>query len=300
MSKIHQNDTFADYLGNPAYGSSAVATVGHKSIKHLLAEDNKETQSQSIGTAFHCLALEGADVFNETYSILDLSKRPETDKTMASKANKEWKESLEASGKELLTVEDMLKITDMFTSCKMNKAISTILWDNQDEVVRELSHYLTVDGVDIKLRPDMLNFTKKYIVSVKTADNVSPDGFGKAIVNENYNYHTKESFYLDMLNEFYGADTFNRIIFIAVQNKAPFDVAVYEFMLNDNPVGRLFTEPIEPFFEIGRHYYKKGLERIKEYLTSGIAKGLEIPTDERGVSSLELPYWYVNQFNFNN
>ena len=74
-----------------------------------------------------------------------------------------------------------------------------------------------------KCRPDWFCEDCGIIVDLKTCQDASPEGFGKAIYN--LGYHIQAAWYLKGVNQFSKA---TRFIFIAVEKESPHLVGVYE------------------------------------------------------------------------
>ena len=79
-------------------------------------------------------------------------------------------------------------------------------------------------GLECKCRPDWLTNDRSLIVDLKTTEDASPAGFRKSIGN--WRYHVQASWYLDGIERATGTRP-DQFIFICVEKKPPYAVAVY-------------------------------------------------------------------------
>ena len=105
----------------------------------------------------------------------------------------------------------------------------------------EQSYFWTDEnGVLRKCRTDSITWDGKYVVDLKTTDDVSEMGFGRTIAQRRY--HVQAAWYLDILRSLYGDDAPNGWAFIAAQKTRPFDVAVHELTEEQIQVGRILYQ----------------------------------------------------------
>jgi hypothetical protein len=116
----------------------------------------------------------------------------------------------------------------------------------------EYSYYSTdiMTGLKTKCRPDYHNGGA--LIDLKTTNDASYEGFARQIGN--LGYHLQAAFYLDVFNQSQETN-YKDFFFVAVENTAPYAVAIY----------RLDQEQIEH----GRIAYKSAITKLNEYLKSG-------------------------------
>ena len=111
----------------------------------------------------------------------------------------------------------------------------------------ELSHYLDIEGVPVRVRPDCIG--DDWISDIKTTIDNSPRAFKSEIYRRKY--HLQACFYCDAL----GYDPYN-FRFIACEKTKPYTVKVYA--LDDAEI------------ENGRKEYQKAFLNWKLYIKEGI------------------------------
>ena len=96
------------------------------------------------------------------------------------------------------------------------------------------------DGMLRKCRTDSITANGRYVVDIKTTDDVSRAGFGRTIAQRRY--HVQAAWYLDILQALYGSQAPTGWAFIAAQKKRPYDVAVHELTEDQIQAGRLLYQ----------------------------------------------------------
>lgn len=250
-------DQFIEKLKDDSFYYSDKSHVSCSMLKHLLKSpihlqmylDNPppSTPAMAFGSALHCLLLE-PEKFNDGFYIYDTKHRPEKDKTMASKANKEWKakqiRTSYAKNQILITSEDLDKIDDMISSMTKHDDVNKILATCEKEKAIAWSNIVNDSTIDCKGKIDLATFD--YIADVKTTAEFG--GIDKFRYDcKKYHYDMQAAFYCDAL----GLDQFK---FIVVGKNAPYDVGIFD---------------ISPeFLESGRQKYKYALSQYEKYFIS--------------------------------
>lgn len=203
----------AQYHATDAVSASLLKQIA-KSPAHAMAylqQQQEPTPAMLFGTAFHTCVLE-SERFNDEYAVFEGDKR--------TKAGKETYESLVASGKTIISATDYAIITAMAEAIGDHSAASKLVRGGGQT---EVSMFWDDDetGLACKCRPDiwLMRGAGSVIVDLKTTEDASPEGFARSI--QTYGYGIQAAHYLAGS----GADAF---IFVAVEKKAPFAVAVYE------------------------------------------------------------------------
>ena len=199
----------AQYHATDAVSASLLKQIA-KSPAHAkayLQQQQEPTAAMLFGTAFHTCVLE-SERFNDEYAVFTGDKR--------TKEGKATYEALVANGQTIITATDYATITAMASAIGDHPAASNLVrGDGQTEVSMFWDDDKT--GLQCKCRPDI--WLGKVIVDLKTTEDASPEGFARSI--QNYGYGIQAAHYLAGS----GADSF---IFVAVEKKAPYAVAVYE------------------------------------------------------------------------
>jgi hypothetical protein len=92
------------------------------------------------------------------------------------------------------------------------KAESTHMWTD------------AATGLECKCRPDWLTDDGRLLVDLKTTENASPREFGRSIAT--WRYHVQAAWYLDGVEQATGTRP-EQFLFLCVEKKAPYAVAVY-------------------------------------------------------------------------
>ena len=79
-------------------------------------------------------------------------------------------------------------------------------------------------GLQCKCRPDWLTDDGSLIIDLKTTEDASPKGFEKSVGN--WRYHVQAAWYLHGIEQASGTRP-DQFIFICVEKKPPYAVAVY-------------------------------------------------------------------------
>ena len=199
----------AQYHATDAVSASLLKQIS-KSPAHArsyLQQQQEPTSAMLFGTAFHTCVLE-SERFDSEYAVFEGDKRTKDGKAMY--------ERMVSEGKTIITATDYATITAMADAIGDHQAASKLVrGDGQTEVSMFWDDEET--GLPCKCRPDI--FTGRIIVDLKTTEDASPEGFARSI--QTYGYGIQAAHYLAGS----GADAF---IFVAVEKKAPYAVAVYE------------------------------------------------------------------------
>jgi PDDEXK-like domain of unknown function (DUF3799)/SAP domain len=155
-------------------------------------------------------------------------------------------------------------------------AEQSFFWRDEEWLVPDADGVLT--PLLRKCRTDFIPAAGGIIGDVKTTDDVSEEGFGRAIAN--YGYHISAAWYLDVLKGLYGKEAPTDFAFVAVQSKRPFDVAVH--FLTERQI------------HLGRLLYRKNLSTLIECMHSGVWPGVA-----RGEPiEAKLPAWEMQKLDY--
>tara|TARA_R100000654_G_scaffold69416_1_gene98990 strand:+ start:11959 stop:12723 length:765 start_codon:yes stop_codon:yes gene_type:complete len=239
---IKKKDTNQEYHSHDSISASGLKTIFKKSVYHFVnREKYVSTSAMNFGSAVHSLLLE-----YEKKEVFCLPKNL----NLRTKKDREYKKHILSENKDKIIVsheekESLNKIIENVTNNKLaNKLISTL-----DEI--ENSYYGTFDNVPVRIRPDGIK-KNRYIIDIKTCQDASPIAFRNSIFN--YAYHLQACFYSEML----GFDP-SAFRFIAIENKYPYDVAVYS--LSDNLI------------EKGKQAWRLAFKSWRQYIINNKIQG---------------------------
>jgi exodeoxyribonuclease VIII len=210
---VYDAYTNAEYHAADGVSKSDLDLI-HKSPAHYKAARHEDTPALRFGTAFHCAVLEN-DRFNETYTIIEGDRR--------TKAVKDAIKDAEAAGKIILTHDDFNALMGMSQAVFKNPICAALLRGSR----KEHSVFSELDGVRVKCRPDGWNTEKGVLFDLKSAEDASPEGFARTVAK--WRYHVQDAFYRHVVASARSCDADDlSFIFVAVEKKPPFAVALYQ------------------------------------------------------------------------
>jgi len=221
------------------------------------------TPAMEMGTAAHCLVLDGEEAFNGAYI-----KKPDG-LSLATKQGKEWKASvgrkkvLNSGGKD-----------DPWNSVQgMAESLRRLQWysgtDSEYIKRNEVSIYWDWMGVRCKARLDSVLIEEGIVLDLKTTDSVDPELFAKKVVGLGYDFQA--AYYAKAAEVAFGKEF--KFIFAAIERKAPYTVDLFDVTPD------MLSE--------GMYKCEKALKIYAECEASG-----EWPNREPRIHSLDYPGWY--------
>ena len=231
-----KKDRNEDYHDSPGISASGLKTIYLKSMYHYLNQKPFESKAMAFGSAVHTALLEPDDFDDEYYVMPKLDRRTKIGQTIYNERLKLTKD------KKILNKDEGDKINYIIKNFKKNSLAKEY---SQGEI--EISHYGKYNGIDVRIRPDVLNRERDFISDVKTCQDNSPMAFKRDIYK--YAYHLQAAFYIDQLG-------INNFKFIAVQNVYPYTVEVYTLS--------------NELLERGRNAWKQAFKDYEIYLETGI------------------------------
>jgi hypothetical protein len=214
----------ADYHAHSAVSKSHLDQVARSPLHYwaryldLNRVVPEPTPAMAIGSAVHTHVLE-LDQWDARYvSAPDGIDR----RTKAGKA--EWEAfTTAATGRTVLPKADADLVMRMAHSVFSHPAAAMLL---ALPGKAETTHMWTdaATGLQCKCRPDWLTDDGRLLVDLKTTEDASPRGFAKSIAT--WRYHVQASWYLDGIEQATGTRP-EQFLFLCVEKKAPYAVAVY-------------------------------------------------------------------------
>lgn len=210
---IYDCYTNAEYHAADGISKSDLDLI-HRSPAHYKAARHEDTPALRFGTAIHTLVLEPARFVSE-YTVIDGDRRL--------KATKEAIKEAEASGKTVLTQDEFDALSGMQESVFKSRIAAALI----DGATIEHSVFAELDGVRVKCRPDGWSTEKGVLFDLKSTEDASPEGFARTVAK--YRYHVQDAFYRHVVASATNCDADDlSFIFIAVEKKPPFAVALYQ------------------------------------------------------------------------
>lgn len=265
LAEVSYNQSDFDYRREEGVNQSSLKKILESPAHYQAALKQKfiTTPAMEIGTAAHCLVLDGQKAFDAQYV-----KKPDG-LSLATKEGKAWKaelgrkKALSEGGKD-----------DPWGSVQgMADSLRRLQWysGTDAEYIKrnEVSIYWDWEGVRCKARLDSLLVDEGIVLDLKTTDSVDPELFQKKVVGLGYDFQAGA--YLTAAEAAYGKPF--RFIFVAVERKAPYTVTLFE--VDDEMAAE------------GRRKFDRAIQIYKECEASG-----EWPNKPAMINKLTYPSWY--------
>ena len=214
-----------DYHAHPAVSKSHLNQVARSPLHYWASfldpnrQPRETTPAMAIGTAVHTHVLE-LDQWDSRYAIA-----PESIDRRTKMGKAEWEVfTTAATGRTVLSRADAELVMRMGHAVYSHPAAAMLLKHLPGKA--ETTHMWddAATGLQCKCRPDWLTDDGSLIIDLKTTEDASPAGFRKSIAN--WRYHVQAAWYLNGIEQATGTRP-DQFIFICVEKKAPFAVAVY-------------------------------------------------------------------------
>lgn len=224
------------------------------------------TINMEIGSALHCLVLEGKEEFDRRYIL-----KPE-DLSLVTREGKEWKAA--QKGKTVLTNNEKEKAWDSVHG--MAESLLRLDWFDQSQAdyrkYNELSIYWEADGIPCKGRLDRLVDMGDYlmILDLKSTDSVEYGTFLKKLVG-GMNYLFQSAWYSEAASLAYNKPC--KFVFAAIERTEPWTLSLFEIS--------------NEMMDEGNRQIKRARQILKKCLDTK-----DWPGPEVGYNVLSLPAWY--------
>jgi hypothetical protein len=265
MSEICYNQSDFDYRREEGINQSSLKKILESPAHYQAALKFKmiPTPAMEMGTAAHCLVLDGKDAFEKHYI-----KKPEGI-SLATKEGKAWK--AEVGRKKILSSGGK---DDPWGSVHgMAESLRRLEWYSGEDAEyikrNEVSIYWDWHGVRCKARLDSVLINEGIVLDLKTTDTVESELFTKKVVGLGYDFQA--AYYAKAAEVAYGKPF--KFIFAAVERKAPYTVDL---------------------FEVDEEMMAEGMKKCDSAVriyADCMAKG-EWPNREPVIRQLTYPSWY--------
>ena len=220
MAEVAYNQSDFAYRREEGINQSSLKKILESPAHYKAALDFKmmPTPAMEMGTAAHCLILDGQEAFDAQYC-----KKPD-DIKLTTKEGKEWKASI--GRKKILGTGGK---DDPWNAVQgMAESLRQIEWysGTDAEYIKrnEVSIYFDWFDVRCKARLDSVLVNEGIVLDLKTTDTVDPELFAKKVVGLGYDFQA--AYYVKAAEEAYGKPF--RFIFAAVERRAPYSVDLFE------------------------------------------------------------------------
>lgn len=220
MAEVCYNQSDWDYRREEGVNQSSLKKILDSPAHYQSAIKNRliPTPAMEMGTALHCLSLDGEDAFNAQYI-----KKPDGIK-LNTKEGREWKEGV--GRKKILAVGGK---DDPWGSVQgMASSLSRLEYYNNTgpEYIKrnEVSIYWEWEGVKCKARLDSVLVDEGIVLDLKTTDSVDVDLFTKKVLGLGYDFQA--AYYAKAAQMAYGRSF--KFIFACIERRDPFSVDLFE------------------------------------------------------------------------
>lgn len=219
--EVAYNQPDLAYRKEPGVNQSSLKKILQSPAHYQAALKDKflPSPAMEIGTAAHCLILDGPKAFDAAYVL-----QPDHIK-LTTKDGKEWKA---AQGRKKILKDDGKD--RMWSSIhgmaeQLSKVDHYQVTDDPEYIRRnEVSIYWDWLGVRCKARLDSILVEQGIVLDLKTTASVDPDQFGKKVIGLGYDFQA--AYYTQAAQMAYGKPF--KFIFAAVERVAPYNVQLFE------------------------------------------------------------------------
>jgi hypothetical protein len=263
--EVAYNQSEFDYRREEGVNQSSLKKILESPAHYQAALKNKliPTPAMEMGTALHCLTLDGREAFDRQYVL-----KP-ADIKLTTKEGKEWKAAqgrkkiLNTGGKDdawnsVLGMDESLRRLAYFDP-------------SQPDYIKynEVSVYWEWEGVPCKARLDRVDIENNLVLDLKTTDSVEPELFTKKVVGLGYDFQAAA--YSIAAEAAFGKPF--KFIFACVERKAPYTVSLFEVS--------------DEMMEEGKRKFDRAIRIYNECQASG-----EWPNKPAMINKLTYPSWY--------
>ena len=216
---LHGNMESEDYDELPGINWSVLKHSLEHPAKSMweLQKKNQPTDRMILGSAIHCLFLEGEDAYARQYAVCPKVDRRTKDGKAAYSAFVE-----RSRGKSVLSEESDLNVRKVVKSLAKHPAASDYVVTHQAE---QAIRFELIDGLWGKGIIDLMPTGDGPIVDLKTTRDASPAGFARQIAN--MHYHGQACYYRRAVASHDGKPR-RDFVFIAVEVEPPYMIGVYK------------------------------------------------------------------------
>lgn len=250
----------SDHRANAALGYTDVKAFARSAAHgaYHLSHPTQPTRPMILGTAEHACVLE-PDKFDRLYVVVEGDRR--------TKEVKAALEAAEASGKRVLTADEMAQCRGAAQACREHLLLGELL--AHPHACFEHSGFWDIDGVPAKCRVDL--FAGGIAVDLKFTDDARE--FPQKA--RSYQYAVQCAWYMHGLRQHYDGV---RWLFAAIEREEPYGIMVYE--------------PDVEYERMGWSKCARAVENYKDWQASKVA-GMRTPDYQSQIVTLSPRAWEV-------
>jgi len=237
--------------------------------REMLVNPPDQTPAMALGSALHAAVLEPT-LFSSDYVVA-----PKVDRRF-NKNKKIWHDFQEANrDNEILTAQEYEQCIGMQDAAMANPIVAELV---NATGFTELSFVWIEGDTGVLCKGRIDRFARLWgnsvIADLKTTENASPDSWTREVLK--YQYHAQAAFYMDGLGGVDSQVAERKFIWIVLEKKPPYAVAIYE--------------PDAATIDKGRRMYRKYLRQWFMCQESGMWPGYAT-----SIQPLLLPDWALRQ-----
>lgn len=274
-----------DYHGNKTHISASRLKTALNSIRDLITYESTTGKKAhfEIGNLFELWLTEPFEL-EEKCVVFNENDRPEKEKTMASKLNKDWKANFyeENDEKIIVTQSEFDHVESMVRETLKDSLIANLV---SKSIFQASVFWTDMNGLKVKTRPDLLiefGDGKVIIIDIKTSIDADIKSFTKSAQKLNY--------------------PFQAIMQILGLEAAGFEVSAYYWLVtgkNENyPLTQMFRFANEDQ-DVLRSVYESTSFRAKTALDQHWKDEQNVRRDSDGIAILPLSDYYINSITNN-
>jgi hypothetical protein len=224
-ARVLKDMNYDDYVRLPGERVSDLSGFARTPLhaRYRAINPKDDTASTIIGTALHTAILEPSKFLSDYAVAPKLDKR-----TREGKAAWAEFETTHAGGRIALRHDEMEGVCCMASAVMTHPFVERLFsLPSLREAVVVWEEPVNGTSIPCKARIDMIvNAKEPLVVDFKSCRDASADAFSKAI--QNFSYHSKAASYLRGLQWAAPKEGGRKFLWVAVENSAPYGVAVYE------------------------------------------------------------------------
>lgn len=262
---VHNWD-FAEYVRYPALNWHTLEPYRKSPLHGRFAKQSPAEPSNEmwLGTLFDTMIL-------APERLVEYTTMPKFEGHHSSNVHKEAKKAwLEANAdKKIVGADDWEASQAMARSVARHEYASAILAAKPQRNQIALTWTDEITGIECKglidvfrevdsklLWPDRPSMDVQIVLDVKTTHSITPEGFAREV--DKFGYHGQKSFYCDGMWQLHESEYVS--VIIAVENKPPYDVAVYVISPDTLDAGRrLYRRLMQTYIACEKNNYWPGV-----------------------------------------
>lgn len=258
---IYSNLSNKDYHKSKGISKSGLSELARSPFHYLEAKTQqvKQTPAMLRGSALHCAVLE-PHLFDDLFVVSEkFDRRSKAGKLAAAEFEKN------AVGKDIIDIEMYEEVWTMRDNIFNHKKASQYLTGG----IAEQSIFWRDNTTNVlcKCRPDYRK--NNVLIDIKTTVDASPDSFSRSI--HNFKYYLQAAFYCEGASKALEIKC-DKFVFICVENKPPYAVAIY--VIHQNAI------------EKGRYEFHSLLDLYRECVNNDTWPGYS-----ENIELIDMPGW---------